>query len=99
MLLIFLKECEMAAAGAQCNNSGGDSLVLAIWYVLANASTLRIVMTSLCMLMIRKVKNICLFNGYILFLNLVIFNFTLEKSQKVHKVSNSSAFPGVGRNL
>ena len=56
-------------------------------------------MTSICMLMIRKVKNICLFNGYILFLNLLISSFTLEELQKVHKVSNSSAFPGVDRNL
>ena len=49
-------------------------------------------MTSLCLLMIREVKNIYLFNAYLLILRLVISSFTLKKQQKVHKVSDFSQF-------
>ena len=49
-----MSECRQG--GTQCNNSAGDSLVLARLMVFANIIALGIVMTSLCMMMIKEVK-------------------------------------------
>ena len=49
----WVSECTPAAREAQCNNSVGDSVVLARLIFLANARVFGIDMTSLYMLMIR----------------------------------------------
>ena len=61
----------------QCNNRVGYSLVLTRWIVSCKCQCMGIAMTFLCLLMIRRVKNIYIFNTYLLISSLVISSFTL----------------------